>query len=311
LSDLFNPIASVRHFSRFYTRRIGLLHEGLLGGPLSLTEGRVIYELGRDGATTAARLGARLDLDPGYLSRILRGFEAQGLIERRPAASDGRQSIVDLTDAGRDMFAVIDARSASEIGALLARLRPAQQDRLVAALRTAESLLGAEPEPDAHPPYRLRPPRPGDMGWVIARHGALYAEEYGWDEQFEALVADIVAQFVRTSDKARERCWIADIDGDVVGSVFLVRHTDEVGKLRLLYVEPRARGLGIGRRLVGECIQTARQFGYRRLTLWTNDVLHAARRIYQQAGFQLVAAEQHNSFGHDLVGQTWELDLRG
>jgi DNA-binding MarR family transcriptional regulator/GNAT superfamily N-acetyltransferase len=311
VSDLSNPIASVRHFSRFYTRRIGLLHEGLLGGPLSLTEGRVIYELGRHGATTAARLGARLDLDPGYLSRILRGFEAQGLIGRRPAASDGRQSIVDLTEAGCRMFAVIDARSASEIGALLARLRPAQQDRLVAALRTAESLLGAEDVPGAEAPYVLRPPRPGDMGWIVARHGALYAEEYGWDEQFEALVADIVAQFVRTSDKARERCWIAEMDGDVVGSVFLVRHTDEVGKLRLLYVEPRARGLGVGRHLVEECIGTAREFGYRRLTLWTNDVLHAARRIYQQAGFQLVVAEPHHSFGHDLVGQTWELDLSG
>lgn len=307
--DLSDRIASVRHFSRFYTRRIGLLHEGLLGGPLSLTEGRVIYELGRDGTTTAARLGAKLGLDAGYLSRILRGFEAQGLIERRPAEIDGRQSDVDLTDSGRNMFATIDARSASEIGVLLARLRPAQQDRLVAGLRTAESLLGAEQPPG--PPYLLRPPRPGDMGCVIGRHGALYAEEYGWDEQFEALVAEIVAQFARTHDEAHERCWIADIDGDVVGSVFLVRHTDEVGKLRLLYVEPEARGLGIGRRLVDECIQTARQLGYRRLALWTNDILHAARRIYQQAGFQLVAQEPHHSFGHDLVGQTWKLDLRG
>lgn len=311
MSDLdpSGRIAAVRRFSRFYTRRIGLLHEGLLGGPLSLTEGRVIYELARDGPTTAARLGAKLDLDAGYLSRILRGFEAQGLIERRPAESDARRSTIDLTGAGRAMFAAIDARSAAEIGGLLARLQPAQQDRLVAALRTAESLLGAEQAPASTPAYLLRPPRPGDIGCVVARHGALYAEEYGWDEQFEALVAEIVAHFVRTSDKTGERCWVADMDGAVVGSVFLVRHTDAIAKLRLLYVEPRARGLGIGRRLVDECIQTARHLGYRRLTLWTNDVLHAARRIYLSAGFQLVAEESHRSFGHDLIGQTWELSL--
>ncbi len=306
-AQLPHRIAAVRHFSRFYTRRIGLLHEGLLGGPLSLAEGRVMYELGRDGDTTASRLGATLDLDAGYLSRILRGFEARGLIRRRPDPADARQSTVALTEQGWETFAEIDARSAAEIGALLSRLPPRQQDRLMIALRTAEGLLTAEQQ--AEPACRLRPPQPGDMGWVVSRQAALYAGEYGWNEEFEALVAEIVAGFVRSTHKARERCWIAEFEGEIAGSVFLVRESEDVAKLRLLYVEPDARGLGIGRRLVGECVHAAQALGYRRLTLWTNDVLHAARRIYREAGFQLVAEERHHSFGHDLVGQNWELEL--
>ena len=299
----------MRQFSRFYTRRIGVLHEGLLGGPLSLTEGRVIYELAQAGTTTASRLAAELELDAGYLSRILRGFETRGLIERRPSPHDARQSVLSLSAPGRDAFAAMDARSQAEVGAMLDRLTDAQQERLVAALRTAERLLdGADPVED-RVPYILRPPVPGDMGWIVHRQAALYAGEYGWDEQFEALVAEIVAAFVRGFDPKRERCWIAEREDEVVGSVFLVRHTDEVAKLRLLYVEPEARGLGIGGRLVDECVRAARQFGYRRVTLWTNDSLVAARRLYERAGFELVAEEPHHSFGQDLVGQTWEKEL--
>jgi len=308
-TNLADQVDAVRRLSRFYTRRIGVLHEGLLGGPLSLTEGRVIYELAQ-AETTASRLGAELGLDAGYLSRILRGFEARGLIERRPCGTDGRQSLLSLTQAGRDAFATINARSQAEVGAMLERLTPAEQDHLVAALLTAERLLGGEGRAEPRVPYLLRPPRPGDMGWIVHRHGALYAEEYGWDWRFEALVAEIVAHFVEAFDPKREQCWIAEREGAVVGSVFLVRQSDEVAKLRLLYVEPDTRGLGIGRRLVQECIRFARQVGYHRVTLWTNDVLVAARAIYQQAGFRLVAEERHHSFGHDLVGQSWEKELR-
>ncbi|MBV9786291.1 MAG: MarR family transcriptional regulator [Acidisphaera sp.] len=301
-------VAAVRRFSRFYTRQIGLLHEGLLGGPLSLTEGRVIYELAQSGATTAARLGAELGLDAGYLSRILRGFEARRLIARRPSETDGRESVLSLTDAGRQAFTAIDSRSREEVGALLARLTEPEQQRLVEALGVAETLLGGE-RPEPATPYLLRPHQPGDMGWIVHRQGLLYAQEYGWDERFEGLVAEIVGGFIKAFDPRHERCWIAERDGAVIGSVFLVRASDEIAKLRLLYVEPAARGLGIGRRLVDECIRFARRVGYRRMTLWTNDVLTAARTIYQRAGFRLVEEERHHSFGHDLVGQNWELPL--
>ncbi len=307
--DLASNIQAVRRFSRFYTRQIGVLHEGLLGGPLSLTEGRVIYEIAEGGTPTAARLGSELGLDAGYLSRILRGFEARGLVERRPSDTDGRQSVLSLTEAGRAAFSSIDARSRAEVGAMLEKLTGAEQQRLVTALGTAAALLGGSSRAEPKVPYILRPYRPGDMGWVVHRQGVLYTEEYGWDEHFEALVAEIVAGFIQAFDPKRERCWIAEREGVVVGSVFLVRQTDEVAKLRLLYVEPQARGLGIGRRLVDECIRFARQVGYRRVTLWTNDVLIAARRIYQGAGFRLVEEERHHSFGHDLVGQNWELEL--
>jgi DNA-binding MarR family transcriptional regulator/GNAT superfamily N-acetyltransferase len=276
---------------------------------LSLTEGRVIYELAQGGASTAARLGSELGLDAGYLSRILRGFEAHGLVGRRPSDTDGRQSVLLLTEAGREAFSTIDARSRAEVGAMLEKLTGAQQQHLVAALGTAETLLGGSSRAEPKIPYLLRPHRLGDMGWIVHRQGVLYAEEYGWDEHFEALVAEIVARFIQAFDPKRERCWIAERENIVVGSVFLVRQTDEMAKLRLLYVEPQARGLGIGGRLVDECLRFARQVGYRRITLWTNDVLIAARRIYQRAGFRLVEEERHHSFGHDLVGQNWELEL--
>jgi DNA-binding MarR family transcriptional regulator/GNAT superfamily N-acetyltransferase len=301
------PIESVRRFSRFYTNRIGLLHEGLLGSPLSLAEGRIVYELGCRGSATAAALSAELGLDPGYLSRLLRGFDERGLIEKTTSAADGRQRILSLTASGRALFNAIDARSAEEISGLIAHLTPAEQARLCAALRTAETLLGGATPAVA--PVVLRPPRPGDIGWVVHRHGALYAAEYGWDETFEALVAEIAAGFLRTAESKRERCWIAERDEAILGSVFLVRHSDEVAKLRLLYVEPAARGAGLGRLLVRECLRFAAGVGYRRITLWTNDVLVAARAIYRSEGFQLVASEPHHSFGKDLVSETWEREL--
>ena len=300
-----SAVQTVRHFSRFYTRRIGVLEEGLLGGPLTLAEARVVYEIAQAGESTAARLVSELGLDPGYLSRMLRGLQERALLARRPSATDGRQSVLSLTAAGQAAFSAMDAQSQAEVGAMLAPLTRAQQQRLVEALTTAEALLGG-----ASPgPVTLRGHRPGDMGWIVHRHGALYAQEYGWDERFEALVAEIVAQFIKAFDPARERCWIAERDGAVMGSVFLVDAGDGAAKLRLLYVEPEARGSGLGWRLVAECVGFARAAGYRRVTLWTNDVLAAARRIYQQAGFQLVAEEPHHSFGHQLVGQSWRLEL--
>jgi DNA-binding MarR family transcriptional regulator/GNAT superfamily N-acetyltransferase len=306
-ADLDQRVAAVRNFNRFYTRQIGLLHQGYLDSPFSLTEVRVLYELAHREATTASELGKDLGLDPGYLSRILRRFQQDGLIDKRPSEVDGRQRVLRLTDRGHQAFAPLNARSSEQVGAMLSRLSTAQQDLLVEAMGTIEGLLGERPEPRT--PYLLRPHRPGDMGWVVHRHGALYAEEYGWDEQFEALVATIVAKFLEHFDPKRERCWIAERDAAPVGSVFLVKHSKTVAKLRLLLVEPRARGLGIGARLVEECVHFARSVGYRKMILWTNSVLHAARRIYEKAGFRLVHAESHHSFGHDLIGETWELDL--
>ena len=299
--------AGVRAFNRFYTRRIGVLQEGLLRSPFSLAEARVLYELAQRARPTASELGQALGLDAGYLSRILAGFESRGLVGRRPSPSDGRRSLLRLTAKGHRAFASLDRRSQVETAALLAPLTADEQGRLVGALRTVERLLGGARA--AGNPYVLRPPRPGDMGWVVHRHAVLYASEYGWDERFEALVAGIGAKFVAGHDPARERCWIAERDGEIVGSVLLVRQSRTVAKLRLLLVEPAARGHGIGARLVDECIAFARQAGYRRIMLWTNDVLHAARRLYEKAGFRLLRAEPHHSFGHDLVGETWVLTL--
>ncbi len=301
------PVEAVRRFSRFYTRRLGVLREGLLDSPFTLTEGRVIYELAQHESTTASKLARELDLDPGYLSRLLKGLEQRGYVVRRPAQADGRQALLALSEQGDAAFADINARSRAQVAGLLGPLGPDDQARLVAALATVERLLG-EPPP-RRVPYILRPHQPGDIGWVIARHGALYAEEYGFDETFEALVAEICAQFLKTFDARRERCWIAEKDGENVGCVFLVRQSDEVAKLRCLLVEPKARGLGIGGRLIEECVRFARQKGYRKITLWTNSILFAAIHLYQQAGFRLVAEEPHTSFGHDLVGQTLELEL--
>jgi DNA-binding MarR family transcriptional regulator/GNAT superfamily N-acetyltransferase len=300
-------IAAVRRFTRFYTRQIGVLREGLHASPFSLTQARVLYELANRSAPTASDIARDLGLDAGYLSRILRGFAQRGLLARTRSQNDGRESHLTLTPAGREAFAPLDRGSHDEIAAMLGPLSARAQARLVEAMATVEQLLGARSK--ATPPYLLRPHQVGDMGWVVGRHGALYAQEYNWNMEFEALVAEIVAAFIQNFDARRERCWIAEVDGAPVGSVFLVKHSDEVGKLRLLLVEPQARGMGIGARLVAECIRFARLSGYRTLTLWTNDVLVAARRIYQAAGFRLVQEEKHHSFGHDLVGQNWELDL--
>jgi len=300
-------IEAVRRFSRFYTRKIGVLHEGLLDSPFTLTEGRVVYELAHHGTTTAAELAKELDLDPGYLSRTLKKLERHGYVARRRAETDGRQTILTLSEQGQQAFAAINARSRAHVGSLLAPLAADDQTRLVEALATVTDLLGNPPQ--RRVPYILRPHQPGDIGWVIQRHGALYTQEYGWDETFEALVAEIAGQFLKTFDPRWERCWIAEKDGHNVGSVFVVRQSDEVAKLRMLLVEPRGRGLGIGARLVEECIRFARLKGYRRMTLWTNDILHAAIHLYRQAGFVLVEEEPHHSFGHDLIGQNWELAL--
>lgn len=300
-------IEKVRSFNRFYTRHIGLLNEGLLDSAFSLTEARVLYELAHCDSVTAADLGRDLGLDAGYLSRLLKRFGAQGLIHRSPSKDDRRQFHLSLTDNGHAAFQTLNHASASQVAAMLSSLTASERERLVQAMATVENLVGDGVKSDV--PCILRPHQPGDIGWIAHRQGLLYAREYGWDQTFEALVAEIAAAFVRNFDPHWERCWIAERGGEIVGSVFLVHHSDEVAKLRLLYVEPSARGLGLGRRLVEECIGFARAKGYRTLTLWTNDVLVAARGIYQATGFRLVSEEAHHSFGKDLVGQTWDLDL--
>jgi DNA-binding MarR family transcriptional regulator/N-acetylglutamate synthase-like GNAT family acetyltransferase len=305
--DTSHSVEAIRRFNRFYTQQIGVLTDGLLNSQFSLTEARVIYELAHHQQTTASALGGELGLDAGYLSRILQGFKKHGLIDKQPSETDRRQSVLRLTEAGLAAFAVLNARSQHQIEAMLGRLPAEDQQRLVAAMHAIEDLLGAKPTPRV--PYILRPHQPGDMGWIVHRHGVLYAEEYGWDEHFEALVAGIVAKFIEDYQPKCERCWIAEMDGEIVGSVFLVRQTDTVAKLRLLLVEPKARGLGIGSRLVDECMRQGRLFGYRKITLWTNSVLTAARHIYQQAGFQLISQEPYHDFGHDLISETWELEL--
>lgn len=301
-------IVAIRRFNRFYTPLIGLLNEGYLESPWSLTQVRVLYELAHREKTTASELCKELRLDAGYLSRILRGFRKRSLIEQRPSKVDGRQNILSLTRRGRQVFTPLDQRSHDQIGALLGHLSAADQIRVIEAMRAIEGLLGSSP-PEPKIPYVLRPPRSGDMGWVVQRHGVLYAEEYGWNEQFEALVAGIVAKFIQQYDPKRERCWIAEREGEPVGSVFLVKESETVARLRLMLVEPKARGLGIGTRLVDECLRFARFAGYRKIVLWTNSVLAAARNIYQKTGFRLVDEEAHHSFGHDLIGETWELEL--
>lgn len=308
-STLARRVEAVRRFNRFYTRQIGLLEEGLLRSPFSLTEARVLFELAHHDDATATHLGRELGLDAGYLSRILRSFQRRGLVRKRPAAHDGRRQLLSLTAAGQRAFARLNAASHAEIEAVLRALAAPDRDRLIGAMDTIQSLLGAQPEHRV--PFILRPHQSGDMGWVVERHGVLYNQEYAWDETFEALVAGIVARFIQEFDPKRERCWIAEREGENVGSVFLVRHPEREGvaKLRLLLVEPSARGLGIGKRLVQECTRFARQAGYARITLWTNSVLSAARRIYEAEGYVMVEEEPHHSFGHDLVGQNWELKL--
>jgi DNA-binding MarR family transcriptional regulator/GNAT superfamily N-acetyltransferase len=305
--DLEHRIAAVRRFSRFYTRQLGLLQESLVHTRFSLSEARVLYELAHREQITASELAADLDLDHGYLSRILRRFADDGLLKKVRAADDGRQSVISITAKGRKAFAPLNKNSHAQVAAMLDRLDSAGQQRVVGAMAAIERLLDAAPKPV--PTIILRPHEAGDMGWVISANAAIYAKEYGWDLSYEALVARITADFIDNFDAKRERCWIAELDGERVGSVFVVRKTDEVAKLRLLVLDPKARGLGLGRRLVEECLRFARNAGYSAMTLWTQSILTAARGIYERAGFKLVAEEPHHSFGVDLIGETWERDL--
>ena len=300
-------IAQVRQFNRFYTRQIGALNRGFLESKFSLTDVRVLYELRHRDRTTASVLGQELFLDAAYLSRILREFERKGLLVKTPSRADARQTILRLSAKGRRVFDDIEARQQLAVTDMLRHLPTDDQRLIVRSMQEIERLLEDKRSADA--PYRLRELRPGDIGWITHRHGVLYHEEYGWDETFEALVAEIVADYVQHRDAQRENCWVAEYDGAIAGSIFCVKKSKAVAKLRLLYVEPSARHLGIGTRLVDECIQFARQAGYRKLTLWTQSLLGAARRVYERAGFHLVAEEPHHSFGADLVAQTWELDL--
>ncbi|KWX00682.1 GCN5-related N-acetyltransferase [Carbonactinospora thermoautotrophica] len=299
-------VDAVRAFTRFYTNLTGVLREGLLHTPYSLTEARVIFELAQRDATEIATLRRTLDIDSGYLSRILARFAADGLITKERSRTDARRQVIRLTGQGRAAFELLDTRSAEQFRTLLARLPEEEQRRLVTAMGTIRQILEGAPRAGA---FVLRPLGPGDLGWVVYRHGVRYAEEYGWDETFEALVARIVADYVDHHDPQRENAWIAEVDGEPAGCVFCVKQDDTTAKLRLLLVEPRFRGMGIGSRLVEECIRFARRAGYREMVLWTNDVLVQARRIYERAGFELVEEEKHHSFGQDLVGQTWRRAL--
>lgn len=304
-------VEAVRRFNRFYTNQIGVLQERLLRSPFSITEARVLYELAHRKKPTATSLIRELALDPGYLSRILRRFQNRGLVRSAVSASDGRQSLLELTPQGARSFATLNSRSHREVGKILRTLPTGEQQRMIGAMHTLESILGAPPANAARDnvPYLIRLHQPGDMGWVVHRHGVLYAQEYGYDMQFEALVAAIVSGFIRNFDSKRERCWIAEKDGEIAGSVFLVKHSKRVAQLRLLLVEPKARGLGIGSRLVSECIRFARQAGYAKITLWTQSDLDAARHIYKQSGFRITKKKAHHSFGQDLVAETWEIKL--
>jgi DNA-binding MarR family transcriptional regulator/N-acetylglutamate synthase-like GNAT family acetyltransferase len=306
-SALDRRIAVLRRFNRFYTVKLGVLSDAFLNTPFSLTEARIIHALANHDGATATWLCRELDLDAGYLSRILRDFERQGLILRSQSSQDGRQTLISLTPAGRDAFEPLDHASYAAIGNMLAPLAEADQERLLGAMRTVGTLLGQEVEP--HTAFIIRDHRPGDMGWIIARHGVLYGEEYGLNEKMEAYVAEVLAKFLREFDPAREHCWIAEQDGAPIGSVLLVKESDTVGKLRMLIVEPRARGLGVGRRLVEECVRFARQAGYSEIVLWTHSILIAARGIYASVGFEIVETELHDEFGPELVGETWRLRL--
>jgi DNA-binding MarR family transcriptional regulator/GNAT superfamily N-acetyltransferase len=318
MSEIAKPadqVAALRAFNRFYTRRIGVLDERLYGTPFTLPQTRVLWELAHHEGITATELARLLDLDTGYLSRLLAALKARKLVRAQRSPADARQSILSLTASGRRAFEPMNAHSQAQTAALLAPLDEQNRRRLLQATSTIESLLGA-PRVE-QPPYLLRPPRPGDMGWVIGRHGAIYAQEYGWDVTFEGLVAQIVGHYVEHFDARREACWIAERDGQNVGCVFLVQARDDktdkpergVAQLRLLIVEPGTRGLGIGARLVAECERFARDAGYKRIKLWTQSTLTAARAIYAKAGYQLVSSEPHHSFGADLIGEMWEMAL--
>ena len=302
-----SEVAAVRAFNRFYTRKLGVLDQQLLKTPFSLSEARVLYELSHREEPAAKEIGIELGIDPGYLSRIVQKFDEDGLITRKPLPTDRRQYRLALTAKGRQTFAKLERSMQDDVGAMLAALGNGGSQRLIEAMATIERLLGAADT--SPPPAILRDHRPGDMGWVVQSHGAFYAREYGFDASFEALVAEIAAKFLTSFDASRERCWIAELDGVPVGSIFLVKHSDDIAKLRLLLVEPAGRGQGLGQKLVGECVAFAKARGYRKITLWTQSILVAARGIYQNAGFKLVASEPHRSFGQSLIGETWELTL--
>jgi DNA-binding MarR family transcriptional regulator/GNAT superfamily N-acetyltransferase len=307
-----DAVAAVRAFNRLYTNKIGVLRGGYLDSPYSLTEARLLFELAQQDATEVAELRRTLDIDAGYLSRVLARFDADKVITRERSETDARRQVIRLADAGRDAIRELDAHSADHIGRLLAGLSAAEVQRVLEAMATITDVLTDSPPTSPAPlsrAYLLRPPRTGEMGWVVQRQAAVYAAEYGWDETYESLVARIVADYVDNRDPSGEACWIAEVDGEPAGSVFCVRKDATTAQLRLLFVEPSARGLGIGSRLVEECMRFARDRGYQRMMLWTNDVLAAARRIYQRAGFALNEESKHHSFGRDLVGQNWSRPL--
>jgi DNA-binding MarR family transcriptional regulator/GNAT superfamily N-acetyltransferase len=316
LTETGERVDALRRFNRFYTRQIGVLREGLLDSPFSLTQVRVLYELAQQDSPTATSIGKELAIDAGYLSRMLRDFEKTGLIKRKSSQADGRQSHLTLTKAGHDSITALQALARDEMRTMIDPLSEQDQRRLLGAMETIERLLGgaaagSNSDAPSRVPYILRPPHVGDMGWIIHRHGVLYAKEYNWDETFEALVAKIAGEFVEKLDAKRERCWIAEKDGEIVGSVFLVKgDEDGVAKLRLLLVEPSARGLGIGGRLIDECVRFARRVGYKKLTLWTQENLTAARHLYERAGFRLVKSWPNHAFGHDLISEIWDLELQ-
>jgi DNA-binding MarR family transcriptional regulator/N-acetylglutamate synthase-like GNAT family acetyltransferase len=300
-------VSTLRAFNRFYTRKIGVLG-GMASRPFSLGEARVLYELAHRERPTATDIRTELGLDAGYMSRILRDFERRKLVRREQSKADERQRFLSLTAKGRKAFAPLDERSNRDIAAILEPLSSAERQQMVEAVQTVRRLLDEKAEPQIL--YLLRLHQPGDMGWIVHRQAILYADEYGWDETYEALAAEIVAKFIKNYDPKRERAWVAERDGGRVGAVLVAKESNEVAKLRLLHVEAEARGLGIGKRLVEECIQFARQAGYRKMTLWTQSILHAARHIYKETGFKVVSQAKHHSFGKDLTAETWELDLR-
>ncbi len=304
---LDNQIAAVRSFSRFYTRKLGIIEPKLLESPWTLQEARIIYEIAERQRCTATDLVRALGLDAGFLSRTLQAMQQRRIVARKTSKADRRATELALTAKGRAAFADLDRRSRDVVATLLASLDARERAAVVNAMATIEQTL----EPPAGQPaaFLLRSHRPGDIGWIVSRHGAAYAQEYGWDITFEALVAEIAAQFIRSYDASREHCWIAEVNGEPAGSIMLVKASDEVAKLRLLLVEKKARGLGIGRALTAQCIRFARDAGYSSITLWTQSILTAARQIYQRAGFRRIGEEKHHSFGVDLVGETWELKL--
>jgi DNA-binding MarR family transcriptional regulator/GNAT superfamily N-acetyltransferase len=305
--ELENQVAAVRGFSRFYTQKLGIIEPKLLDSPFTLQEARIVWEIAQHESCTATDLVRGLGLDAGFLSRTLQALQRRQIVARKPSKTDRRASELGLTAKGRAAFAELDNRSRRDVAALLGGLDDNARASVVSAMTTIEQAL----QPSAQKPagFLLRSHRPGDIGWVVSRHGAIYAQEYGWDISFEALVAEITAQFLRDFDARREHCWIAEVEGEPVGSIFLVRGSDKVAKLRLLLVEKKARGLGVGRALVEQCIRFARESGYSSITLWTQSILVAARGIYARAGFELVKEEKHHSFGVDLVGETWDLKL--